>query len=183
MVCLLEASHAESLDRQQLQQIAAENNQPVTAFVALSDRSAGFHNYDTYGLSWFSPTTELPLCGHGTLAAAAVLFQGVTNLHRRQSVRVCCPDLQALYVPAFSTARDWHVALVGLSNQHTTLHFKTPKGPVSVTKLDSTTGSLLQIKFPEAKATQNLPADLQLNNTSLQVGISSTHHAALCIAE
>lgn len=63
-----------------------------------------------------------------------------------------------------------HVALADISNQHTTLHFETQKRPVSVTKLDSTAGSLLQIRFQEAKATQNLLADLQLNNTSLQVG-------------
>lgn len=27
-----------------------------------------------FRLRWFSPTTEVPLCGHATLASAAVLF-------------------------------------------------------------------------------------------------------------
>jgi predicted PhzF superfamily epimerase YddE/YHI9 len=30
-------------------------------------------------LSWFTPTTEVPLCGHGTLASAAALFYGAGN--------------------------------------------------------------------------------------------------------
>jgi len=27
-----------------------------------------------FGLRWFTPVNEVPLCGHATLAAAAVLF-------------------------------------------------------------------------------------------------------------
>jgi predicted PhzF superfamily epimerase YddE/YHI9 len=49
-----------------LQAIAAENNLAETAF--LVDRGAGYH------LRWFSPTHEVPLCGHATLAAAFVVF-------------------------------------------------------------------------------------------------------------
>lgn len=30
-----------------------------------------------FKLRWFTPTTEVPLCGHATLAAAAALFQGM----------------------------------------------------------------------------------------------------------
>lgn len=49
-----------------LQQIAAENNLSETAFcVAEGDR---------YGLRWFTPVTEVRLCGHATLATAWVLF-------------------------------------------------------------------------------------------------------------
>ena len=29
-----------------------------------------------FGIRWFTPAIEVPLCGHGTLAAAAVLFRG-----------------------------------------------------------------------------------------------------------
>ncbi|MGH3970854.1 MAG: PhzF family phenazine biosynthesis protein [Mycobacterium sp.] len=51
-----------------MQTIAAEFNRPATAFVDISgdDRS-------TIGLRWFSPATELSLCGHATLASAHVL--------------------------------------------------------------------------------------------------------------
>ncbi|MDP3426142.1 MAG: PhzF family phenazine biosynthesis protein [Humidesulfovibrio sp.] len=52
--------------------IAAENNLAETAFfvpLALqADAERGFH------LRWFTPTFEIDLCGHATLAAAFVLF-------------------------------------------------------------------------------------------------------------
>ncbi len=49
-----------------MQAIAAENNLPETAFVL---RGGG-----RFGLRWFTPTVEVDLCGHATLAAAHVLF-------------------------------------------------------------------------------------------------------------
>ena len=54
------------LDDETLLLIARENSLPVTAFFV----AAGDH----YELRWFTPTVELPLCGHGTVAAGAVLF-------------------------------------------------------------------------------------------------------------
>src|SRR5215469_7672270 len=50
-----------------LQTLAAELRREATAFLLCTDERARF------GLRWFSPTTELSLCGHGTLAAAHVL--------------------------------------------------------------------------------------------------------------
>jgi PhzF family phenazine biosynthesis protein len=50
-----------------LQRIARELSLPATAFVHA--QGAGFD------LRWFSPTLELTLCGHGTLAAAHVLWE------------------------------------------------------------------------------------------------------------
>ena len=47
--------------------VAAVLNQPATAF--LHPVSTGF------ALRWFSPTVEMPLCGHGTVAAAHVLYE------------------------------------------------------------------------------------------------------------
>ena len=62
-VCLLESGW---LPEQVMQKIAFENNLSETAFVVPSDSS--------YGLRWFTPTIEVDLCGHATLAAAHVLF-------------------------------------------------------------------------------------------------------------
>jgi PhzF family phenazine biosynthesis protein len=56
-----------------LQAIAAENNLPATAFF----RDEG----ERCAIRWFTPTVELPLCGHGTLAAAHVIL----NLRARRS--------------------------------------------------------------------------------------------------
>lgn len=50
-----------------LQAIAAENNLAETAFL-VSDEG-------DYRLRWFAPATEVPLCGHATLASAAVVME------------------------------------------------------------------------------------------------------------
>ncbi|WP_164008298.1 PhzF family phenazine biosynthesis protein [Pyxidicoccus trucidator] len=62
-VCPLEAW----LPDADLQAIALENNLSETAFFV---REA-----DGFRLRWFTPTQEVDLCGHATLAAAWVLFQ------------------------------------------------------------------------------------------------------------
>ncbi|RMG84302.1 MAG: PhzF family phenazine biosynthesis protein [Bacteroidetes bacterium] len=49
-----------------LQNIAAENNLSETAFWV--------PRKDHYHLRWFTPTAEVDLCGHATLASAHVLF-------------------------------------------------------------------------------------------------------------
>ena len=50
-----------------LQAIAAENNLSETAYMVGGDGQ--------YQLRWFTPTTEVNLCGHATLASAYILFQ------------------------------------------------------------------------------------------------------------
>ena len=52
-----------------MQALAMENNQAETAFLLRSDDPARF------GLRWFTPGMEVPLCGHATLASAHVLFE------------------------------------------------------------------------------------------------------------
>lgn len=58
-----------------LQQIAAENNLSETAYIYASE-GADFSSSDRFKLRWFTPQQEVDLCGHATLASAAVLFQG-----------------------------------------------------------------------------------------------------------
>jgi PhzF family phenazine biosynthesis protein len=55
-------------DSKWMQALAAENNQAETAFLLRTDDPARF------GLRWFTPALEVPLCGHATLASAHVLF-------------------------------------------------------------------------------------------------------------
>lgn len=33
-----------------------------------------------FGLRWFTPASEVLLCGHATLASAAVLFHKISNV-------------------------------------------------------------------------------------------------------
>jgi PhzF family phenazine biosynthesis protein len=61
-ICPLEAAIPEAL----MQDIAAENNLSETAF---------FHRQgEAFSLRWFTPTVEVELCGHATLAAAFVIM-------------------------------------------------------------------------------------------------------------
>ena len=60
---LLDAFPADAV----LQAVAAENNLAETAFIV--------PNGDDYWIRWFTPTTEVPLCGHATLASAAVVME------------------------------------------------------------------------------------------------------------
>jgi PhzF family phenazine biosynthesis protein len=63
-VCLLH----ESADREWMQAVANEMNVSETAFVVLGDSAS------VLGLRWFTPTTEVELCGHATLASAHILW-------------------------------------------------------------------------------------------------------------
>ncbi|AFZ34198.1 phenazine biosynthesis protein PhzF family [Stanieria cyanosphaera PCC 7437] len=61
-VCVL----TQSQSAQWMQSVAQEMNLSETAF--LTPQADGYH------LRWFTPTTEVPLCGHATLASAHVLW-------------------------------------------------------------------------------------------------------------
>jgi PhzF family phenazine biosynthesis protein len=59
------------LDDALMQSIAAENNLSETAFTVPSEREG-----IDFELRWFTPTTEVDLCGHATLASGHVLIHG-----------------------------------------------------------------------------------------------------------
>lgn len=64
-VCILD----EPLPDDIMQKIAAENNFSETAFV--------LKNGEKYNLRWFTPTFEIDLCGHATLASAFIVMNFV----------------------------------------------------------------------------------------------------------
>ena len=76
-VCVLDAP----ADEAWMQSVAAEVNLSETAFV--SPRSDG-----DVDLRWFTPTLEVDLCGHATLASAHVLG-GTIRFHTRSGVLTC----------------------------------------------------------------------------------------------
>ncbi len=84
-----------------MQAIATENNLSETAFVV--DREDG-----SYDLRWFTPTIEVDLCGHATLAAGSLMLSepgrvvfhtasGPLHVHRHEDQRLFV-DLPALPV-------------------------------------------------------------------------------------
>ena len=62
-VCLLEQPASESW----MQNLAMEMNLAETAFI--------YPESDGFRLRWFTPITEVELCGHATLATAHILFE------------------------------------------------------------------------------------------------------------
>src|SRR2546426_977479 len=62
-----------------MQRVALEMNLSETAFLVPED--------DGYGLRWFTPTLEVALCGHATVASAHVLWED----------RHLAPDQQARF--------------------------------------------------------------------------------------
>jgi PhzF family phenazine biosynthesis protein len=67
-VCLLESWLPDDV----LQAISAENNLPETAFLVPKSK-------ERYNLRWFTPTVEVDLCGHATLASAFVIFSFIDS--------------------------------------------------------------------------------------------------------
>ncbi|KAI9450946.1 hypothetical protein F5148DRAFT_567064, partial [Russula earlei] len=76
-----------------LQTIASNFNQPITVFIAPLGRGGRADDNSetttaTFGIRWFTPELEVPLCGHGTLAAAAtVLPCGGEGAEERTTIR------------------------------------------------------------------------------------------------
>lgn len=62
-VCILEAQK----DDEWLQNVAGEMNLSETAFI--------FRRGEEFDLRWFTPTAEVDLCGHATLAGAHILWE------------------------------------------------------------------------------------------------------------
>ncbi len=91
------------LDDATLQAIAAENNLSETAFTIATpdDREAD------YALRWFTPTVEVKLCGHATLASGHVLMRGDRVRFRTRDAGVLtvtrAGDGYALSLPAWDT--------------------------------------------------------------------------------
>lgn len=77
-VCLLEIEQPDSW----MQHMAAEMNLSETAFLLREGDDP------TFRLRWFTPTTEVSLCGHATLASAHILFEE----------SILAPDEQAIFL-------------------------------------------------------------------------------------
>ncbi|HZX59401.1 MAG TPA: PhzF family phenazine biosynthesis isomerase, partial [Mucilaginibacter sp.] len=66
-----------SIDDEKMLKIAREFGLSETAFVHQTEDA------DTYGIRYFSPKKEIPLCGHATLASAKIIFKTTGATHIR----------------------------------------------------------------------------------------------------
>ncbi|RCV23991.1 hypothetical protein SETIT_5G049700v2 [Setaria italica] len=78
-VCVLDDAER-AADARWMQAVATEFNLSQTAFL-LRDSSSAAAAAPRFGLRWFTPNTEVALCGHATLASAHYLFTSVLAEH------------------------------------------------------------------------------------------------------
>ncbi len=97
-VCLIESAQ----DTHWMQQVAAEMAQAETAFVIprSSGKALERNRLNDWNLRWFTPLTEVDLCGHATLAAAHVLGQlgrapmdNAISFHTRSGILRATPSI------------------------------------------------------------------------------------------
>eukprot|EP01104_Vermistella_antarctica_P007226 TRINITY_DN1798_c0_g2_i4.p1 TRINITY_DN1798_c0_g2~~TRINITY_DN1798_c0_g2_i4.p1 ORF type:complete len:398 (+),score=56.72 TRINITY_DN1798_c0_g2_i4:623-1816(+) len=84
-VCVLDAPLEDSV----MQEVAKHVNLSETAFVV----PVGGEDVGRFSLRWFTPTTEVPLCGHGTLATSHALFESGTATVERLVFNTLSGDL------------------------------------------------------------------------------------------
>jgi PhzF family phenazine biosynthesis protein len=81
-VCVLDSALSEAT----MQAIAAENNLSETAFVQREGEG--------HAIRWFTPTTEVELCGHATLASAHVVLELLEPSREEVVFRSCSGPLR-----------------------------------------------------------------------------------------
>jgi PhzF family phenazine biosynthesis protein len=88
VVLLKKADATDESTLKWMQMVAQEFNLSETAFVwpARSDTTGDFEAVEVpYHIRYFTPTVQVPLCGHATLASAAVLFQTASFKNKNET--------------------------------------------------------------------------------------------------
>jgi len=88
-VCLI----PQKLSDAQYQKIGAEFNLSETSFSLPLDGD-NWKTAKTFSLRWFTPTVEVKLCGHATLATAHVIFNEVGNEHEELTFTTLSGELR-----------------------------------------------------------------------------------------
>lgn len=70
-------------------------NLSETAFIRKLHPTDNFTQTSCFGLRWFTPVSEVPLCGHATLASAAVLFHKIKNVNSTLTFVTLSGELKA----------------------------------------------------------------------------------------
>nr|XP_058955768.1 phenazine biosynthesis-like domain-containing protein isoform X2 [Pocillopora verrucosa] len=91
-VCLV---GSRELSDNTMQRIANEMNLSDTAFILQKTEQDTYSKGSCFGLRWFTPACEVPLCGHATLASAAVLFDSIGNANAEVTFETLSGKLMA----------------------------------------------------------------------------------------
>ena len=161
-ICLLENWLPDSL----MQSIAAENNLSETAFLVK-------HQEGHWDLRWFTPITEVDLCGHATLAAGAALFWQQATAEEKIEFRTRSGalfvskkgKLYALDLPAIPALEPYPL-IVGLGAE-----------PLECWRASN---SNVMALFDDENAVRNLNPDFQLLAELGKVGVIATASGKDC---
>ncbi len=138
-----------------MQSIAAENNLAETAFFVQRD--------DVFEIVWFTPTCEIELCGHATLASSYVIFDELRyaadtitfKTRTRGDLSVSKHDGRyVLDFPAYPMTRIEPIAELA-SAEHTPLEYYESQANMLFLVMDSET-TVLELK-PDMRKIESLP--------------------------
>ncbi|MGB0521933.1 MAG: PhzF family phenazine biosynthesis protein [Flammeovirgaceae bacterium] len=131
-----------------LQKVAAELNLPATAFIIPDEVKSK--------IRWFSPTLEIQLCGHASLAAGAVLLQ---KLFPNSNQMI----LDSLYSGELPIRKRGNRIQLDFPRDFTKPLANLPATiPASWRAVQAHQGKVLFIELDSQKAVQNFPYDRQL---------------------
>ncbi len=165
-VCLLESP----MPADWMQNVAAEMNLPMTAFVVPRPIA------NEASLRWFTPTVEMPLCGHATLASAHALWETgrlketqEARFHTASGVLICRRagrqiemDFPALMIQE-SELPDAIAEAFGVH----------PRKTFCQRRNDGTNGNFL-LELDSEEAVRNLKPNFDLLRTAAKVGVIVT---------
>ncbi len=147
----------ETVEDSWMQSIAAEMNLSETAF--LIQEGAAFH------IRFFTPTVEIPLCGHATLASAHILYElGKVNAHEKILFHAKGGDLEV------SKEADWIVMnfpAYPIQKIETPTNFKTLVGFTPIEVYSSSYGWIIAVAASENEILNASPTFEHLTANSL----------------
>jgi len=156
------------LDDALMQAIAAENNLSETAFLVPQGTD--------YAIRWFTPVTEVDLCGHATLASAWVLF----NRLGYQADRVVFHSRSG----PLTVARQGHGLMLDLPVDHPQPVAKPDLPDMDVCIVDCLQGSDFLLVFEDAQAVTayqpNLAALSLLPGRGVIITAADDHYDFVC---
>lgn len=89
IVLLQDADLTDEVQQEWMRRVAQEFNLSETAFlVPKTDVEAVNRKEIHYSIRYFTPSVEVPLCGHATLASAAILYQTVDMKNKNETTVV-----------------------------------------------------------------------------------------------
>ena len=162
-VCLL--PYNSGITEEDKQRIAAEMNHSETAFIQELSSDQTFDKSPHFNLQWFTPTCEVSMCGHATLASAYILFTQSRNCNKEITFSAKCGLLKTHLTPDGVVSMDFPLAdledieLAEMSDIWMTI-FPTESFDTSLAKFSSQTGKLL-IRLQDDFPLQSFTFDIQ----------------------